>query len=170
MKDLEGVVVYNWIGDMDLRCSANWQIGLFGSVFFIGHVLGSTFLAQYGDSIGRIILMRLSQGLTLLAYIIVVYFSRNLLIIYLMIFFMGSLSCWRLSLSFIYGQEIVSDTVQNVSGSLFMVADSTVMISSSFFIQYVSGQWVYLHTVYIVLVLTSFCIFYILPESPKYLV
>jgi len=170
MKDQEGVVVYNWIGDMDLRCTPNWQIGLFGSIFFIGHVLGSTFLAQYGDSIGRIILMRLSQGLTLLAYIIVVYFSRNFLLIYLMIFIIGMLSCWRLSLSFIYGQEIVKDTVQNASGSLFMVADSVVMIFSSLFIQHVSGDWVYLHTVFIVFILSSFCIFYILPESPKYLV
>jgi len=43
--------------DLDLRCAEKWQIGLFGSVFFIGNVIGSTLLSEYGDSIGRITLI-----------------------------------------------------------------------------------------------------------------
>ena len=57
---LDNIYLRNWIEDLDLRCVENWEIGLFGSVFFIGHVLGSTFLSAYGDSIGRILLMRLA--------------------------------------------------------------------------------------------------------------
>lgn len=87
-----------------------------------------------------------------------------------MIYIVGAFSCWRLSLSFIYGQEIVEDRVQNASGSLFMVSDAVVMIISSVFIKYCTGEWVALHTMFILMILSSFAIYYAIPESPKYLV
>jgi hypothetical protein len=86
-----------------LRCVENWKIGMFGSIFFVGHVLGSIFLAGFGDTIGRIQLMRVSQGISLISYIIITYFTRNLMVIYALLFLIGLLSCWRLSLSYIYG-------------------------------------------------------------------
>ena len=49
----------NWVDDLDLRCAESWEVGLFGSIFFIGHVAGSTFLAGYGDTIGRIPMIKL---------------------------------------------------------------------------------------------------------------
>jgi MFS family permease len=95
--------VHNWIEDLDLRCAEKWEIGVFGSSFFIGHVMGSTLLASYGDSIGRVPMMRVGQGITLVAYCLIVFFFRSKVPIYLLIFIMGLLSCWRLSLAFIYG-------------------------------------------------------------------
>ena len=120
--------LHNWIEDLELRCVDNWKIGMFGSIFFVGHVLGSIFLAGYGDTYGRIYLMRASQGISLVSYIIITYFTRNLLVIYFLLFVIGLLSCWRLSLSYIYGQEIVSSSIQNLTGSFFNLYDATIMI------------------------------------------
>ena len=50
-------VLKNWMQDLDLRCAQKWIIGLFGSIFFIGNVIGSSLLSEYGDSIGRIALI-----------------------------------------------------------------------------------------------------------------
>ena len=80
---------------------------MFGSIFFIGHVCGSYFLAEYGDTIGRILLMKIGQGSTLASYITIVYFTRSVPVIYALIFVFGMLSCWRLSLAYIYASEIV---------------------------------------------------------------
>ena len=128
IKTEGAIYLHNWIEDLNLRCVENWKIGMFGSIFFMGHVMGSVFLAGYGDTYGRIYLMRVGQGVSLVAYIWIVYFSRNLLVIYTLLFVVGLLSCWRLSLSYIYGQEIVASNIQNLTGSFFNLYDATIMI------------------------------------------
>lgn len=79
------------------------MIGLFGSNFFIGCVLGNWLLASYGDTIGRISLISISQGITMVSYIVIVFGNRSLPVIYSCYFLTGLLTSWRLSLSFIYG-------------------------------------------------------------------
>lgn len=96
-------ILKNWMQDLNLRCTEKWMIGLFGSNFFIGNVVGSTLLSEYGDSIGRIHLIRIGQGITFISYAIIVLFTRNLIFIYSLFFIIGLFSCWRLSLGFIYG-------------------------------------------------------------------
>ena len=153
-----------------MRCSENWEIALFGSIFFVGHVAGNVFLAGYGDTIGRIPMIRLGQGITLICYVIIVFFTRSIVAIYALIFIIGLLSCWRLSLAYIYGLEIISEQNQNIAGSFFNLYDATVMIQSSIFLMYVSKNWIYLHSLFILLTLVSFISFCVIPESPKYLI
>ena len=160
----------NWIQDLGLRCAENWEIALFGSIFFVGHVIGNIFLAKYGDTIGRIPMIRLGQGITLASYLIIVYFTRSLTVIYALIFIIGLLSCWRLSLAYIYGLEIISEQNQNIGGSFFNLFDATVMIWSSIFFMFVSNDWILLHSIFLLLTLISFVSFCVMPESPKYLI
>jgi hypothetical protein len=63
--------------DLNLRCTEKWKIGLFGSNFFIGNVIGSSTLSSYGDTIGRIPLIKIGQGLTLVCYALIVFFTRD---------------------------------------------------------------------------------------------
>lgn len=169
-EDENNIVLDNWMIDLDLRCAEKWKIGMFGSNFFIGNVIGSTILSSYGDTIGRIPLIKVSQGLTLLSYSYIVYFTRDDITIYSLFFLIGLLSCWRLSLGYIYGMEIISETRSNISGSLFNLFDATTVIFSSMFLLYVSQSWVSLHSFYIALITLSLVISLILPESPKFLV
>ena len=110
--------------DLNLRCAEKWEIGLFGSIFFIGNVIGSIFLSEYGDSIGRIVLMKVSQAITLVCYFNIVFFARNIVIIYFLIFIIGLLSGWRLYLGYIYGSEIVKESSLNMAGSIFNLFDA----------------------------------------------
>ena len=114
--------------------------------------------------------MKIGQGTTLVSYALIVYFTRSVPVIYALIFTFGMLSCWRLSLAYIYASEIVSESSQNIAGCLFNLFDSVVMICSSLFIIYISKDWIKLHTVFISLTTFSFLVFCIIPESPKYLV
>jgi hypothetical protein len=59
-KDENNIVLENWMKDLDLRCAEKWKIGMFGSNFFIGNVIGSTILSSYGDTIGRIPLIKVA--------------------------------------------------------------------------------------------------------------
>jgi hypothetical protein len=56
----EEAVLSNWVQNFNLRCKSNFTIGLFGSMFFIGKVVGMISLSHLGDSIGRIKLLRFS--------------------------------------------------------------------------------------------------------------
>ena len=143
---------------------------MFGSIFFIGHVFGSYFLAEYGDTVGRILLIKIGQGTTLVSYALIIYVTRSVPVIYCLIFTFGMLSCWRLSLAYIYASEIVAESTQNFAGSLFNLFDSQVMMSSSLFILYISKDWIKLHTVFLIMTIFSFLVFCVIPESPKYLV
>mmetsp|Transcript_6148 Transcript_6148/g.9877 ORF Transcript_6148/g.9877 Transcript_6148/m.9877 type:complete len:254 (+) Transcript_6148:84-845(+) len=75
MDQNNGLFLHNWIEEFDLRCSERWEIGLFGSIFFVGHVIGSIILSGLGDTVGRIPLMRVGQGATLISYIYIVYLA-----------------------------------------------------------------------------------------------
>ena len=44
--------IYNWIAQMDLYCISKFEIGLFGSIYFIGFVI-SGFLLMLADRYGR---------------------------------------------------------------------------------------------------------------------
>jgi len=103
-------VLQNWIDDLNLRCVEKWRIGLFGSFYFIGNVIGSTLLSEYGDTIGRIPLIRVGQGVSVICYFAIVYLTRDSEIIYTLCFVIGLFSSWRLSLGFIYGSEIIKET------------------------------------------------------------
>lgn len=155
---------------MNLRCVELWQIGLFGSMFFIGHVTGSTLLSEYGDTIGRVPMIRLGQGLSFLSYAVITFITRDIRCVYCAMFIFGMLSCCRGNLSFIYGQEIVANDKQNIGGCIFNLFDATVLIYSSLFMMFISVDWFYLHTIFTLLSGASFLIFCFLPESPKYLV
>lgn len=105
-----------------------------------------------------------------MSYSYIVYFTRDNITIYCLFFLIGLLSCWRLSLGYIYGQEIISETKSNIAGSIFNLFDATTVIFSSMFVLYISQSWVSLHSVYIVMITLSLVISLIMPESPKFLV
>jgi len=115
-------------------------------------------------------LIKIGQGVTLLSYASIVFLTRDPLIIYILFFIIGLLSSSRLSLGFIYGSEIISESSQNIAGSMFNLFDAQVVIFSSLFLQHVSADWVNLHSVFLGMILLSFLISLILPESPKFLV
>jgi Na+/melibiose symporter-like transporter len=86
-----------------LRCASDFEIGFLGSSFFVGLVFGTTILARLGDTVGRILMMRVGMLLTIILYAMMVFLSRHLLLTYILIFGIGMLSCFRLNLGFIYG-------------------------------------------------------------------
>ena len=43
----------NWISQLDLYWIDKWQIGLFGSLYYFGYLLGSIWFLHLSDTIGR---------------------------------------------------------------------------------------------------------------------
>ena len=43
----------NWIEKFDLLCEQKWKIGLIGSMYFIGVIVGMSFVPPLSDAYGR---------------------------------------------------------------------------------------------------------------------
>lgn len=69
----------------------------------MGYVVGTIFLAKYGDIIGRIKVLRVGLAFSLMIYGIVIFISRNAILTYMLLFFFGVFANIRVNLGFIYG-------------------------------------------------------------------
>jgi MFS family permease len=132
-------------------------------------VIGTAILARFGDTVGRISMMRLGMFCTIIIYSMMVFFSRTLEFTYLLIFGIGVFSCFRLNLGFIYGQEIVKSKHGNVVGSMNNVIDGCTMIITSIYFKFISNEWVYIHIFFFMIAFLGLIMSFWLPESPKFL-
>ena len=99
-----------------------------GASYFIGNVLGSTTLSKYGDTMGRIKLIRIGFVVSVILFATLIYTMSNILIAYLLLFLLGYLSCIRLNFSFIYGSEIIKTTHSTIICSFYNFFDGFTMI------------------------------------------
>ena len=93
----------NLVEQLDLRCTESWKIGMLGSCYFFGAVLGNLFLSSLGDTVGRIIMMRIGLSLSIVIYTLVLFISKSMMLNYLLLTMFGALTCFRVSVSFLYG-------------------------------------------------------------------
>eukprot|EP00347_Sterkiella_histriomuscorum_P008079 403346452 len=162
--------LHNWVGSLDLRCASPMQIGMLGSVFFIGLGLGTIALAHVGDMYGRIKPVRIGLSLSLITFTMIIFIQINIYLTYLFLFTLGFLSTIRLNLSFIYGSEVFKEKHASLMGSASLGIDSLTMVTASIYFKYISKEWTYLYYFFLFLAIIPFLISLFMPESPKYLV
>lgn len=153
-----------------MRCAPDWQIGFLGAAYFIGNVLGSSTISKYGDTIGRIKLLRIGFTLSVIFYSLLIYSIKHKLVVYLLMFLLGYLSCIRLNFSFIYGSEIIKTTHSSVICSFYNAFDGLTMIQASLYFKYISKDWFYLYWYYLSICIVGTFISFFMPESPRYLI
>lgn len=82
----------------------------------------------------------------------------------------GMLSNIRVNVSFIYGQEIVKESLTKIVGTLYNMFDASTMIFGALFFKYLSSQALPFLTTCFILSTISAIIPFMLVESPKYLI
>lgn len=75
---------------------------MMGSSFFIGLAIGTAVLSRLGDTVGRIVMLRIGMFCSVALYGYMVFGNRTLETIYVIMFFIGILSCLRVNIAFIY--------------------------------------------------------------------
>ena len=50
--------LHNWMEQMDLYCTAKWQIGFLGSIYYLGFCIGAVLFAKVADTYGRKLCIR----------------------------------------------------------------------------------------------------------------
>ncbi|CAI2368137.1 unnamed protein product [Moneuplotes crassus] len=160
--------IHNWITEMNLYCAEKWKIGLFGSMYYLGSLLGTIVFINLSDIYGRKICTRVSYILCTISFSVII-FSSNLYARYWCIFLYGFIGAVRCSVSFTTGCEFLQKKYQIWSSSICQIINACVPMLLSLYFWKITDYWAYFFystlTICILNCLNSFFI----PESPRWL-
>jgi len=159
--------LHNWITSLDLLCTSNFKLGLFGSLYFVGFVVGAITLLRLGDIYGRRPVLLFTSSSYLLLYILL-FFANDLNLIYCLIVVGGWLAIARGALFYIYMLEMVPAGNRKKYHTLLMSTEAIIgMMTAGLFFLISNAKVSFI----IMFVFTAFHINFVIraPESPKFL-
>jgi MFS family permease len=159
--------VHNWITNMDLTCISGFQLGLFGSLYFVGFVIGALTLLRLGDIIGRKPVVTMTS-LGLLCLFVSLFFVNNLYVIYTLLFIAGVLGITRGSLFYLYMLEMLPQSKRESFHTFIMVSEAAGGIAA-ILLMYAFQSISIAFIVFFSVILFHFFLVIRCPESPKFL-
>lgn len=155
---------YSWTNDLRMECNDNFNIGLFGSLFYIGCMISSIPLA---DRFGRASLIKISMAFRSIILLIPLVYT-NILSIQISLFFIGICNSLHSTIPYILLGELVSkENRDNYLTVMFMCESFSGIIGTLFF--YFNQNWylyLFLNVIYgLIFVIFSFMLY----ESPRHL-
>ena len=101
--------IQNWITMMDLVCASDYQIGLFGSMYFIGFFIGSAWFMRIADIKGRRMITMISIIGTIV-WSLLIFAINNIILTYIFLLIFGIFVSVRILVSYLYVLELVPQT------------------------------------------------------------
>lgn len=153
---------------MNLTCTPKAEIGLIGSMQFIGWMVASFFIPRLADIYGRKYIVIGSIFLQLCSFI-GLFLSRSAITTIVMMFFMGFAGAGRCSICFLYLLELLPQTKQTLTGTILQLNNGLIPIWMSIYFWTISKNWVYIELLATGFTAVSIFGAFFLPESPKFL-
>ena len=109
--------LHNWYESLDLACRSKGEVGLIGSILFVGWTLAAFIFPRLADIYGRRLIFTSSMLIQTLSFF-GLYFSRNIYVTYVFMFFLGTASVGRCSVGYLYLMEILPKSQQVLTGTI----------------------------------------------------
>lgn len=148
-------------------CAERYELGLMGSLLFIGQTVGAIFLTHWADVFGRKKAM-IFHGAMYAVFIAMSTYATTILQVYVYIFLIGLLFVPRSSAIFTYIFEITPDKFHQDATLYVYVGDGITFVISGIFTMYTRDVFLYLIFLCVSTVIAVFILVVFLPESPKY--
>ena len=133
---------HNYVERLDLACATPETIGMLGSAFFLGWTLFAVAIPRFADMYGRKIVFStalLIQAPTIYGMIV----SHSVMRTAALLFVMGMLAAGRMSVAFIFIQEMVPEASRSLVGTLALGFDCCTMIWATIYFMYISQYSIY---------------------------
>ena len=88
-----------------MYCVPEYKIGLIGSSFLIGMVIGCMTVTRLGDVYGRKPIFMFGMGLSVIMIVILI-FTTNYIMVYFLVFFFGIATTGKTFVGFTYMLEL----------------------------------------------------------------
>ena len=160
--------LYNWIKSMDLYCISDFRMGLFGSIYFVGFVVGALTVVRLGDVYGRkwvLVSLMIFQA----ALFAVLLFFQVQWVTYVTMFFFGIQSTARYGIAYSYGLEFCPEKYKQLLSTIYFIFSALCLIIVAFFFPFISKKWEYYALIGVAYNVLSLIGLPFLPESPKFL-
>ena len=128
----------NWITKLGLTCKSSFEIGFFGSCFFLGYISSCLIFPPLADKYGRkkfIIAVQIEQAICYLFYIFVPYQY----VYYATIFVFGSSVPLKNMVAYTHLAEFLPSRVSKMS-ALMLFLDGMILVISPMIFQFVTNQ------------------------------
>lgn len=139
-------------------------------MFFLGWAICALIIPPRADKIGRKLIILISLVLTSFAMIVIL-FAGNLVWLVLASLLLGLTAPGRITVAFVYLMEFITPEWKTFAASLSSLLFVMCFVTVTMYLKFISATAIHLIAFGILLGLTSsVCIYYLLPESPLFLI
>lgn len=128
----------NWITQLNLYCSPSFEIGFFGSCFFLGYLSSCLVFPPMADRFGRkifILIVQIEQGLCFLGMLL----FPHVYVYYVAIFIIGSSAPMKSMIAYTHLMEFIPHKIGSMSGFMIFL-DGMVLVISPLILLYVTDN------------------------------
>lgn len=159
--------ITNWITELDLVCISKFNLGIFGSLYFVGYVIGALTFVRLGDTIGRKPVLLFGTTLFWITSVCT-YFATNLYLMYFLTLMLGIFEMVRFSLAYLLMVELLPKEKRNKYYAVCTVTESIICLLI------VGYCWKFKDAYHIIIATAVLSFVHVLstiitPESPKLL-
>ena len=163
--------VKNWIVELDMHCSSNYAIGLFGSVYFIGYLASCFIFLPMADVYGRKFLSVMCRVGLVISFSLFLIFKGQV-IYYVLVAIVGMFAPIISNVTYSHLIEFVPGREAVISGWLFAIDGSISFVGSPLVLMYITKDttaFIYMGLGVNVICCVVYALWYF-PESTKFLI
>ena len=133
----------NWIEQFNLVCATKNKFGLFGSLYFVGLVIGSIVLPRLSDIYGRKKVMIFGNLLHIIPCVVFL-LSKDVNISFLMMTITGAGMASRVFVGYVWMTENMRIKDVPKCTAFMLTMDSLCICIATIYFQFISKDWKYL--------------------------
>jgi MFS family permease len=155
---------------MDLICIPDTTVALLGSINYIGFALASMFGPRLSDLFGR--KRVIIPGLIFCCVIeaLMIFIARDFYSQMALFFFYGCSGTARISLIYLYLQELTPKKRSPIVGCMIHVVNGITSGMTVIYTRYIYSYWLPWQAIVLLIIALSTVAMFFIPESPKYLI
>ena len=159
----------NWVEKYDTLCEPKWKVGLLGSLYFIGVIVGMAFVPLLADNYGR----KWPLIITIIIFIIGaigLLVTSSLYEAYFYMFLIGFTSAGRVVVGLNYTMEYLNVKFHTTTVAAFLQSMAIGVILFTAWYQLIDRGYFWLQFIVLMFAIASLIFFWVfVPESPKWL-